>query len=81
MHKMNVLHLHLVDDQGWRIEIKKYPKLTEVGAWRETENIVWNSKRSVNDEKENLWRHLTQEQLKEIVNYAQTKECRNYTRN
>jgi hexosaminidase len=34
MHKMNVLHLHLVDDQGWRIETKKYPKLTEVGAWR-----------------------------------------------
>jgi hexosaminidase len=32
MHKMNVLHLHLTDDQGWRIEIKRYPKLTEVGA-------------------------------------------------
>jgi len=32
--KMNTLHLHLTDDQGWRIEIKKYPKLTEVGAWR-----------------------------------------------
>jgi hexosaminidase len=32
MHKMNLLHLHLVDDQGWRIEIKRYPKLTEVGA-------------------------------------------------
>jgi len=34
MHKMNVLHWHLVDDAGWRIEIKKYPKLTEIGAWR-----------------------------------------------
>jgi len=33
-HKLNVLHWHLTDDQGWRIEIKKYPKLTEVGAWR-----------------------------------------------
>lgn len=34
MHKMNVFHIHLTDDQGWRIEIKKYPKLTEIGAWR-----------------------------------------------
>jgi hexosaminidase len=34
-HKMNVLHWHLTEDQGWRIEIKKYPKLTEVGAWRD----------------------------------------------
>jgi hexosaminidase len=33
-HKLNVLHLHLTDDQGWRIEIKRYPALTEVGAWR-----------------------------------------------
>ena len=32
MHKLNVFHWHLVDDQGWRIEIKKYPKLTEAGA-------------------------------------------------
>ena len=35
VHKMNRFHLHLSDDQGWRMEIKKYPKLTEVGAWRE----------------------------------------------
>jgi hexosaminidase len=34
LHKMNVLHWHLTDDQAWRIEIKKYPKLTSVGAWR-----------------------------------------------
>jgi len=34
LHKMNTFHWHLVDDQGWRIEIKKYPKLTEIGAWR-----------------------------------------------
>ena len=34
MHKLNTFHWHLTDDQGWRIEIKKYPKLTEVGAWR-----------------------------------------------
>ena len=34
LHKLNVFHWHLVDDQGWRIEIKKYPRLTEIGAWR-----------------------------------------------
>lgn len=34
LHKMNVLHWHLTEDQGWRLEIKKYPKLTEIGAWR-----------------------------------------------
>jgi hexosaminidase len=37
-HKMNTLHWHLTEDQGWRIEIKKYPKLTEVGAWRTEED-------------------------------------------
>ncbi len=37
-YKFNKLHLHLTDDQGWRIEIKKFPKLTEVGAWREFNN-------------------------------------------
>ena len=34
LHKLNVLHWHLTDDQGWRLQIKKYPRLTEVGAWR-----------------------------------------------
>ncbi|MBO2448252.1 beta-N-acetylhexosaminidase [Actinomadura barringtoniae] len=38
-HKLNVLHLHLTDDQGWRIEIDRYPALTEVGAWR-TESLI-----------------------------------------
>ena len=34
VHKLNVLHWHLTDDQGWRLEIRKYPKLTSIGAWR-----------------------------------------------
>lgn len=34
LHKLNVLHLHLTDDQGWRVEIERYPRLTEIGAWR-----------------------------------------------
>lgn len=75
MHKMNVLHLHLVDDQGWRIEIKKYPKLTEVGAWRvDQENTSWNARLTVNpDEKGTYGGFLTQEELKEIVKYAAAK--------
>jgi len=38
--KLNTFHWHLVDDQGWRIEIKKYPKLTEVGAWRTNSSLI-----------------------------------------
>lgn len=75
LHKMNILHLHLVDDQGWRIEIKKYPKLTEVGAWRvDQEHIPWNS-RSINDpnKKGTYGGFLTQQELKEIVAYATLK--------
>ena len=75
MLKMNVLHLHLVDDQGWRIEIKKYPKLTEVGAWRvDQENAAWNARLITNpDEKGTYGGFLTQEELKEIVKYAAAK--------
>ncbi|MBB4802181.1 hexosaminidase [Flavobacterium nitrogenifigens] len=74
-HKMNVLHMHLVDDQGWRIEIKKYPKLTEVGAWRvDQENRSWNARLTTNpDEKGTYGGFFTQEELKEIVKYAATK--------
>jgi len=69
MHKMNVLHLHLVDDQGWRMEIKKYPKLTEVGAWRvDQEDKHWNARESNNpNEKGTYGGFLTQKELKEIV--------------
>ena len=40
LHKLNILHWHLTDDQGWRLEIKQYPKLTEIGAWRELPSIA-----------------------------------------
>merc|ERR1712032_1498353 len=43
-HKMNRLHLHLTENQGWRIEIKQYPRLTEVGAWR-NEAMIGHHKR------------------------------------
>jgi len=72
MHKMNVFHWHLTDDQGWRIEIKKYPKLTEVAAWRvDREQQPW----SVRDpqrpgEKATLGGFYTQDEIREIVKYA-----------
>ena len=61
MHKMNVFHWHLTEDQGWRIEIKKYPKLTEIGAWRETEDGG------------KYGGFYTQDQIKEVVAYAKSR--------
>jgi hexosaminidase len=59
-HKMNVLHWHLTDDQGWRIEIKKYPRLTEVGAWR-----IENGQRTGG--------FYTQDDVREVVAYAKSR--------
>ena len=75
MLKMNVLHLHLVDDQGWRIEIKKYPKLTEVGAWRvDQEDKHWDGRNETTaDEKGTYGGFYTQDELKDLVAYAATK--------
>lgn len=75
MLKMNVLQLHLVDDQGWRIEIKKYPKLTEVGAWRvDQEDKHWDGRYTPTaDEKGTYGGFYTQEELKELVAYAANK--------
>ncbi|MDZ7933663.1 MAG: family 20 glycosylhydrolase [Emticicia sp.] len=50
LHKMNTLHWHLTDDQGWRIEIKKYPKLTEVGSKRKESMEVGISPTNVSTE-------------------------------
>ncbi|MFN2314818.1 MAG: beta-N-acetylhexosaminidase, partial [Bacteroidales bacterium] len=72
MHKLNVFHWHLVDDQGWRIEIKKYPRLTEVGAWRvDREDRPWNAREPQQaGEKATYGGFYTQEEIKEIVAYA-----------
>ncbi len=67
MHNMNVFHWHLTEDQGWRIEIKKYPKLTQIGAIRDETVIGRNS--DVSDGKP-YGGFYTQEQAKEIVKYA-----------
>ncbi|MEN8116571.1 MAG: family 20 glycosylhydrolase [Bacteroidota bacterium] len=76
MHKMNVFHWHLVDDQGWRIEIKKYPKLTEVGALRtDREHLDWQSRKETIKESETkkYGGFYTQEEIKSIVEYAHKK--------
>ena len=67
LHGMNRLHWHLTDDQGWRVEIKKYPRLTEVGAWRKGTVLGHNS--PVNDGIR-YGGYYTQEQIKDIVQYA-----------
>lgn len=71
--KMNTFHWHLTDDQGWRIEIKKYPKLTEIGSKRKSTQIgplKWESPVQSAEPHEGYY---TQEDIKEIVKYAQDR--------
>ncbi len=68
MHKMNVFHWHLTDDQGWRIEIKKFPKLTEIGAFRNGSMIG-----HYNENRFDSLRYggfYTQEEIRQVVQYA-----------
>lgn len=68
LYKLNRLHWHLTDDQGWRIEIKKYPLLTEIGSKRKDTNIHgWHSTDMTG---EPYGGYYTQEQIKDIVEYA-----------
>lgn len=69
-HKLNVFHWHLTDDQGWRIEIRKYPKLTEIGAWRESTPPYGNRN---SDDGKRYGGFYTQAQIKEIVAYASAR--------
>lgn len=75
-HKMNVFHWHLTDDNGWRIEIKKYPKLQEVAAWRvDREHEEWRNVRPPKPgEKATYGGYYTQEEIKEIVAYAAQRQ-------
>ena len=75
MHKLNVFHWHLVDDQGWRLEIKKYPRLTEVGAWRvDREDQWWNARQAQQEgEKATYGGFYTQDDVRSIVAYAASK--------
>ena len=74
IHKLNTLHWHLTDDQGWRIEIKKYPKLTEIGSIRKETLIGHSFTSKTYDGKpygEGMW--YSQEQIREIISYAASK--------
>lgn len=73
-HKINTFHWHLADDQGWRIEIKKYPKLTEIGSWRvDREQLPWNSRPKQKGEKATYGGFYTQEEIKEVVDFARKR--------
>lgn len=82
MLKLNTFHFHLVDNEGWRIEIKKYPKLTEVGAWRvDQEDKLWdertpntaNAFANPTTAPKKYGGFYTQEDIKEIVAYASAR--------
>lgn len=68
MYKMNTFHWHLTEDQGWRIEIKKYPKLTQIGGFRNG-TIIGRYPGKGNDNQK-YGGYYTQEQVKDIVKYA-----------
>ncbi len=74
LHKMNIFHWHLTDDQGWRIEIKKYPKLTQIGSKRKETLVGQYSENYPQkfDGKE-ISGFYTQAEIKEVVKYAQSK--------
>ena len=74
VHKLNTLHWHLTDDQGWRIEIKKYPKLTSVGSIRKQTLIGHIHSSKTYDGTpygEGMW--YTQDQIREVIAYAASK--------
>ncbi|MCW9707828.1 beta-N-acetylhexosaminidase [Fodinibius salsisoli] len=71
IHKMNRFHWHLTEDQGWRIEIKQYPKLTEVGAWRDSTLVGHYGSGHYDNQK--YGGYYTQEEIREVVDYAQKK--------
>lgn len=69
-YKMNRFHWHLTEDQGWRIEIKKYPKLTEVGAWRNSKVLAYGE---VKTDGQHYGGYYTQDDAREIVKYARDR--------
>ena len=73
MLKMNTFHWHLTEDQGWRIEIKKYPKLQEVAAFRDETLVGHYSDQPHQFDGEKYGGYYTQEQIKDIVAYAQER--------
>ena len=73
IHKMNRFHWHLTEDQGWRIEIKKYPDLTNISAWRDETLIGSHSDEPARFDGQIHGGFYTQEEIREIVAYAQER--------
>lgn len=73
MYKFNTFHWHLTEDQGWRIEIKKYPKLTEIGSQRKETILAKNFDPYIGDGKP-YGGYYTQEEIKEVVAYAAERQ-------
>lgn len=73
IHKMNRLHLHLTDDQGWRIEIKKYPKLAEISAWRDETIVGHYSDEPRKFDGQSHGGFYTHDDIREIVSYAKER--------
>ena len=73
-YKFNTFHWHLTEDQGWRIEIKKYPELTEIGAWRKETLIGHGGKRPYEYDGKPYGGFYTQEEVREIVEYAAKRQ-------
>lgn len=71
LHKMNYFHWHLTEDAGWRIEIKKYPNLTNIGAWRNKTNIFQFNDTTAGNE--HYGGYYTQEEIRDIVQYAKDR--------
>ncbi|GAA1241709.1 beta-N-acetylhexosaminidase [Kitasatospora nipponensis] len=67
-HKLNVLHLHLTDDQGWRFEVRRYPRLTSVGGWRERSMVGFRAADRRDEQPHGGF--YTQDDLRELVAYA-----------
>ena len=73
-HKLNTLQLHLTDDSGWRVEIKRYPKLTEVGGWRKSIGFGLAAKDGTAYGKDGRYGGFyTQDDIRELVAYAQAR--------
>ncbi|CAK7031001.1 MAG: hypothetical protein PETM_01278 [Petrimonas sp.] len=73
-YKFNIFHLHLSDDQGWRIQINSFPRLTEIGAWRVPRMGKWWSFQPPQpNEKATYGGFYTKDDIKEIVQYAQER--------
>ena len=72
-YKMNTFHWHLTDDQGWRIEIKKYPKLTQIGGWRKGTLIGHSSSEKIITDSVVYGGFYTQDDIREIVAYAKAR--------